>query len=63
MFNKQGYLDYFEDLYKVEITMKKDVEKLLEIIEDPEVRKILERIKADEIRHAEIVTQMMKLID
>ncbi len=63
MFNKQGYLEYFKELYDVEITMKEDVEKLLEIVDDPASREILERIKADEIRHAEIVTSMMKLID
>lgn len=63
MFNKQVYLDYFKELYDVEIVMKEDVEKLLEIIEDPAHREILERIKVDEIRHAEIVTSMMKLVD
>jgi hypothetical protein len=63
MFNKQGYLDYFKELYNVEIAMKERVEKLLEIVDDPTSREILEKIKADEIRHAEIVTSMMKLID
>jgi demethoxyubiquinone hydroxylase (CLK1/Coq7/Cat5 family) len=63
MINKQGYLNYFEELYDVEIVMKEKVEKLLEIIEDPKSREILERIRSDEIRHAEIVTSMIKLID
>ena len=63
MINKQGYLDYFKELYDIEITMKEKMEKLLEIVEDPESRKVLEQIKVDEIRHAEIVQNMVKLID
>lgn len=63
MFDKQGYLDYFKELYDVEINMKNSVDELLTMIEDPESRKILEKIKADEIRHAEIVTNMVKLIN
>ena len=42
--------------------MKKDVENLLEIIEQPESRRILNIIKKDEIRHAKIVQTLIKLI-
>lgn len=63
MFNKKDYLDYFKQLYDVEIEMKEDVEKLLKIIDHPEARKILENIRKDEIRHAVIVKDMIKLIN
>lgn len=62
MFKNKDYVDYFKQLYDVEIIMKKDVENLLKIIEDPESIKILERIKKDEIRHAKIVQSLIKLI-
>jgi hypothetical protein len=62
MFNKKDYLDYFGQLYDVEIIMKKEVEELLEIIEDPIAREILDRIRKDEIRHAKIIKSMIKLI-
>jgi hypothetical protein len=63
MFNKQDYIDYFNQLYDVEITMKEDTEKLLAIIDNPEAKKIIEAIRNDEIRHAKIVKEMIKLID
>ncbi|MFZ2310305.1 MAG: hypothetical protein WAW11_02065 [Patescibacteria group bacterium] len=63
MFNKKDYLDYFNQLYDVEIKMKEDTEKLLAIIDNPEARKIIEAIRNDEIKHAEIVKEMIRLID
>lgn len=62
MFKNKDYVDYFRQLYDVEIIMKKDVDSLLKIISDPESIKILERIKKDEIRHAKIVQSLIKLI-
>jgi hypothetical protein len=62
MLNKKDYLNYFKQLYDVEIVMKKETEKLLEIIQEPEARKIIKRIREDEIRHAKIVKEMIKLI-
>ena len=63
MFNKQDYIDYFNQLYDVEIQMKEDTEKLLAIIDNPEARKIIEAIRNDEIKHAAIVKEMIKLVD
>lgn len=63
MFNKKGYLDYFDELYKVEIDMKESIDELLKIIEDPKSREILEKIRGDEIRHAIIVNGMKDLIN
>jgi rubrerythrin len=62
MFNKKDYLNYFKQLYDVEIVMKKEVKELLKIVNEPEAKKILERIREDEIRHADIVKEMIKLI-
>jgi len=62
MFQKKDYFDYFKQLYDVEISMKKEVGFLLKIIDHPESKIILERIKKDEIRHAKIVTDLIKLI-
>ena len=63
MFNKKDYIDYFNQLYDVEIEMKEDAEKLLAIINNPEARRIIETIRNDEIKHAEIVKEMIRLID
>lgn len=62
MFNKKDYLKYFDELYEVEIMMKEEVEDLLKVIEHPSARKIIEQIKSDEIRHANIVKDLIKLV-
>lgn len=62
MFKKKDYLDYFKQLYDVEIIMKKEVENLLEMIENLNSRRVLSQIKKDEIKHAKIVKSLIKLI-
>jgi len=62
MFNRKDYLAYFNELYKIELTMKKEAEGLLKLINDKESQKIIKKIRADEIRHAKIVKGMIKLI-
>lgn len=62
MFNKKDYLKYFDELYAVEITMKKEANDLLKDIKQPAARKIIDQIKSDEIRHAKIVKDLIKLI-
>jgi hypothetical protein len=62
MFKRKDYIDYFKQLYDVEIIMKKEVEDLLKIIEEPAAKELLERIRKDEMRHARIVKSMIKLI-
>lgn len=62
MFKKKDYLDYFKQLYDVEIIMKKDVEKLLKIVDNQEVKLLLERIRKDEMRHAKLVKSLIKLL-
>lgn len=63
MFNKKDYLSYFKQLYEIEIVMKKETEQLLKLVADKESKKIIARIRADEIRHAKIVREMIKLIN
>ena len=63
MFNKKDYIDYFNQLYDLEIEMREDAEKLLIRVKNPEARRIIEVIRNDEIKHAEIVKEMIKLID
>ncbi len=62
MFNKKDYLKYFQELYEVELGMKQEMVDLLKIMDQPEAIKIAEKIKADEVRHAKIVKDLMKLI-
>ena len=62
MFKKKDYLEYFEELYNVELVMKKEAEDLLKIITEKKSRKILKQIVADEIRHAKIVKEMINII-
>ena len=62
MFKKKDYVDYFKQLYDVEVVMKKEVEALLKIVDHPKAKIILEQIRKDEIRHAKIVKSMFKLI-
>jgi hypothetical protein len=60
MFKKKDYADYFKQLYDVEIIMKKDVENLLKIVDNPEAKLFLERIRKDEMRHARLVKSLIK---
>ncbi len=62
MFNKKDYLAYFNQLYQVEIGMKKEVMGLLKFIDNPADQNILKKIAADEVRHAKIVETMKGLI-
>ena len=62
MFNKKDYLEYFEELYRVEIAMRNEAEKLLKIIDEKRARQMLEQIRNDEIRHAELVKEMINMI-
>lgn len=62
MFNKKDYLQYFEELYIVEINMKEEMNDLLKIIDNPKAVEIIKKIKADEIKHAKIVKDLMKLL-
>lgn len=62
MFNKKDYLSYFKQLYEIEIAMKKEAKGLSELIADKESQKIIRKIYRDELRHARIVKEMIKLI-
>lgn len=62
MFNKKDYLQYFDELYQVEIMMKKEAQDLLKIINNEEARIIIEKIEKDEIRHAKIIKDLIKLV-
>lgn len=62
MFTKKDYMSYLKELYAIEIDMKKEMEKIIKIVDNPKAQKIAERIKDDEIRHAGIVKDLMKLL-
>lgn len=62
MLNKKDYREYFNELYSIEIGMRKEVEGLLKILKDKESKAILTVIRKDEIRHAKIVKEMFELI-
>lgn len=62
MFKKKDYLEYFHQLYVVEMNMKKEAEGLAKLIDTPQIKKLLQGIIADEVRHAKIVKSMIDLI-
>ena len=62
MFNKKDYKSYFNQLYQVELTMKREGKELLALVSDEDSQQILKSLINDEIRHAKIVKEMMALI-
>ncbi|HLD31627.1 MAG TPA: hypothetical protein VJB37_01905 [Patescibacteria group bacterium] len=62
MFTKKDYRNFFLQLYEVEITMKNGGRRLIKLVPDQKSKKLLKKLIADEIRHAKIVKEMMKLI-
>lgn len=62
MFTKKDYMKFFEQLYDIEIGMKKEATDLYKIVKNKEARAIIRRVINDEIRHAKIVKKMMKII-
>lgn len=62
MFKNKDYRTYLKQLYAIEIDMENEIKDLLRIIENKKHIKILESIRQDEIRHAKIVQDLLKLI-
>ena len=62
MFNNKDYRSYLKQLYAIEIDMEKEINDLLSLISDKRQQRILESIRQDEIRHAGIVKDLLKLI-
>lgn len=62
MFQKKDYLEYFDNLYKIELGMEKEGRLLLKIIDDPMARKLLQILIKDEVRHKKIVKNLIKII-
>lgn len=62
MFQKKDYLEYFENLYQIELGMEKEGRALLKIIDDPVARTLLRKLIDDEIRHKKIVKSLIKSI-
>ncbi len=62
MFQKQDYKDYFDNLYKIEMSMEQEGRVLLKMVADPTARKLLRKLIADEIRHKKIVQSLIKLL-
>ena len=55
MFTKNDYLKYFDELYEVEMLMKREANKLMRTIKDPKIQGMLQSLFDDEVRHAKIV--------
>jgi hypothetical protein len=62
MFNKKDYLNYFKQLYAIELEMKKEIEDLIKITNNAKSKVLLQSIRNDEIRHALIVKDLIKLV-
>ncbi len=62
MFQKKDYLEYFDNLYKIELGMEKEGRLLLKIIDDPMARKLLQILIKDEVRHKKIVKNLIRII-
>ncbi len=62
MFIKKDYLNYFHQLYQIEIEMKKEIAYLMKIVSRSESKELLKKIHEDEVRHAIIVKELIKLV-
>ncbi|HOX22828.1 MAG TPA: hypothetical protein PLL10_05140 [Elusimicrobiales bacterium] len=61
MFSKQGFEDYFNQLYLVEKTMAEAVRQVLLHLHDEQAISRLKAILADEERHAVMVDHVRRL--
>jgi len=64
MFNREDYLQFVDELYKVEKAMEEEGRELLAMVAGNSVaEKLLQSLINDEVRHQAIVEEMRKLID
>lgn len=62
MFEKQDYLEYFKKIEDIEIEMAGRAKRLLDNVQDKDVKKMLQKILNDEKRHAKIAESIIDLI-
>jgi rubrerythrin len=62
MFSNKDYLEYFEEIGRIEVEMQKRGHELSECFSDPRIKKMLRGLVKDEVRHAKIVTDLINLI-
>lgn len=62
MFEKKDYLEFFKQLYGLEVVMEKEAAELLGLIKRPEAQAILKAVIRDERKHKKIVKGMIKLV-
>ena len=62
MFKKQDYLEYFKEIYEIELDMEKEALKLIDLIKDDEIMELLTKLRDDELRHAKLVKELIALI-
>ncbi len=62
MFTNKDYIEYFKQLYAVEVEMEREARELKLLVNNAEAKKLLEVIQADEKRHKKIVRDLQKLV-
>jgi rubrerythrin len=63
MFNKEDYLQFIDELFKVEKAMEEEGRELLAMVDNEEAKRILNTLINDEIRHQGIVKEMRSILD
>ena len=62
MFSKQDYINYFNEIKKIENKMLENTIELKTIIKDDHIQKILDKIYNDEQNHIGLVEEIIKYI-
>lgn len=62
MFKKNDYLDYFQQLYDIEVGMEHECVDLKKMIDNKEIHRILDSIEKEEKHHEQLVKEMIALV-
>lgn len=63
MFGKDDYLNYFNQILKIETKMAKDAEWLFGEVENSEAKNLLSKILDDEKKHVKIAEFLISILE
>lgn len=62
MIIKKDYLEFFKELYDIELQMERKAIDLMADINNEEIDKLLKHVIDDERRHAKLVQELITLV-
>lgn len=62
MFTKNDFIDLFNEISELEEKMSSQIEELSQIIEDEETRELVNKLKAEKIKHIEVLDKVRELV-